>query len=71
MGANRYCDKDRLDFLIDRPRFTVMLDKATIRWAVYDVEAQKEVSRWHDSARAALDEAIDHKDFIDFGMRAT
>ena len=70
MGVSRYDDSDRLQFLIDRPQLTVLREEAIALWSVYDLEARKPVSRWHDSARAALDDAIEHQQFVQGGLRA-
>ncbi len=45
-----------------------MCEKATVRWSVYGLEARKPVSRWRDSARAAIDEAIERSQAIQGGV---
>ena len=70
MGASRYDDSDRLNFLIDRPGLTLVYAKTELRWAVVDLETRETVSRWHDSARAALDDAIEHRQAVQGGLRA-
>ena len=69
MGVSRYDDSDRLQFLIDRPGLTVLLEEATIRWSVYDLEARRPVSGRYDSARAAIDDAIEHQQLVQSGLR--
>ena len=70
MVASRHDDSERLQFLIDHPQLTVMFEEATIRWAVYDLKVREPVSRWHNSARAALDDAIEVKRLVQLGARA-
>ncbi len=53
-----------------RSRLTVMREEATAHWSVYDLEARKSVSRWYDSARAAIDDAILHRHLVQSGVRA-
>lgn len=66
-NPSRYDDTDRLGFLIDRPGLTVIYAKTELRWAVWDLEARKMVSRWHGTARAALDDAIEHQSLVQRG----
>ena len=40
MGASRYDDSDRLQFLIDRSGLTLIYAKTEFRWAVVDLETQ-------------------------------
>ena len=70
MGVSRYDDSDRLNFLIDRPGLTLIYAKTEFRWAVVDLETRGMVSRWRDSARAAIDEAIEHRQAVQGGVRA-
>ena len=70
MGSSRYDEYDRLQFLIDHPRLGVQQHELTFRWAVFDLEARKAVSRWHDSAREAIDDAIEHQQLIQRGLLA-
>ena len=70
MRASRYDDTDRLQFLIDRQQIVVMRAEATARWSVFDLETQKPVSRWRDSARAAIDDALEHRQLVQSGARA-
>ncbi len=70
MGASRYDDSDRLQFLIDRPGLTLIYAQSEIRWAVVDLETKGMVSRWRDSARAAIDDAIEHRQAVQGGLRA-
>ena len=70
MGASRYDDSDRLQFLIDRPGLTLIYAKIEFRWAVVDLETRGMVSRWRDSARTAIDEAIEHRQAVQGGLRA-
>jgi hypothetical protein len=65
---SRYDDFDRLEFLIDHPGLTVKLEKLTFRWVVYDPEARKAVSRRCESAREALDDAIQGQHFVHSGL---
>jgi hypothetical protein len=53
-----------------RSRLTVMREEATAHWSVYDLEARKPASRRHDSARAAIDEAIERRQLVQSGVRA-
>ncbi len=69
-NPSRYDDYHRLQFLIDHIGLTIMLDEITIRWAVVNRETQEPVSRWRDSARAALDDAIEHRQFVQCGVLA-
>ena len=68
--ASRYDDTDRLNFLIDRPGLTLIYQKSEFRWAVVDLETRGMVSRWRDSGRAALDDAIEHRQLVQGGLRA-
>jgi hypothetical protein len=43
--------------------------EAVSRWAVYDLEARKLVSRRYESAREAIDDAIEHQQTIQRGRR--
>ncbi len=61
---------DRLNFLIDRPGLTLIYAKTEFRWAVVDLETRGMVSRWHDSGRAAIDDAIEHGQAVQSGVRA-
>ncbi len=70
MAVSRYDDSDRLNFLIDRPGLTLIYAKTEFRWAVVDLETRGMVSRWRGSARAALDEAIEHRQLVQCGVRA-
>ncbi len=70
MGVSRYDDSDRLNFLIDRPGLTLIYAKTEFRWAVVDLETQEPISRWHDSPRASIDEAIEHQQLVQGGVRA-
>jgi len=70
MSVSRYDDSDRLQFLIDRPGLTIILEEATTRWAVVDLETQGMVSRWRDSARDAIDDALEHRQLVHGGLRA-
>jgi len=65
-NPSRFDDFDRLEFLIDHPHLTVLRDKATLRWFVDDREARRPVSRRHDSAREAIDYAME----LQHGRRA-
>ena len=47
-----------------------MREEATVRWSVYDREARKPASRWRDSARAAIDEAIETRQAVQGGVWA-
>ena len=67
---SRYDDSDRLQFLIDRPGLTLIYAKTEFRWAVVDLETRGMVSRWRDSGRAAIDEAIEHQQLVQSGVRA-
>ena len=70
MGASRYDDSDRLQFLIDRPGLTLIYAKTEFRWTVVDLETQGMVSRWRDSARDAIDDALEHRQAVQGGLRA-
>ncbi len=70
MGASQYDDSDRLQFLIDRPGLTLIYAKTEFRWAVVDLETHVTVSRWRDSGRAAIDDAIEHRQAVQSGVRA-
>ena len=70
MAASRYDDSDRLQFLIDRPGLTLIYAKTEFRWAVVDLETRGMVSSWRDSARTAIDDAIEHRQLVQGGMRA-
>ena len=70
MGASRFDDSDRLNFLIDRPGLTLIYQKTEFRWAVVDLETRGMVSSWRDSGRAALDDAIEHRQLVQGGLRA-
>ena len=70
MGVSRYDDSDRLQFLIDRPGLTLIYQKTEFRWAVVDLETQAMVSRWRDSGRAAIDDALERRQLVQGGLRA-
>ncbi len=70
MRPSRYDDSDRLQFLIDCPGLTLIYQKTEFRWAVVDLETRGMVSRWRDSGRAALDDAIEHRQAVQSGVRA-
>lgn len=67
---SRYDDSHRLEFLIDRPQLAVEFEETGFRRRVYDFKAEKPVSGWHDSAREALDDAIENQQSIGGGIRA-
>ncbi len=69
-NPSRFGDSERLQFLIDHPELTVMLEEATLRWAVVNRETREPVSSRHDSARAALDDAMEHQQLVQSGLRA-
>jgi hypothetical protein len=70
MAVSRYDDSDRLQFLIDRPGLTLIYAKTEFRWDEVDLETRGMVSRWRDSARDALDDAIEHRQAVQSGVRA-
>ncbi len=65
--------KRPLCWLIPAPTrswLTVMREEATTLWAVVDLENRGMVSSWRDSARAAIDEAIEHRQAVQSGVWA-